>query len=172
MLWITVLYVIGALAKIGKIFEKKKNITLIVILILNIILTWWSNVVLGRQILVSYISPTMLMCGLLIVIIFSRLKIKVRFISKISSLAFGVYLFQLNPVVWKWIEGKFAFINNNNVFWGSIYILLISVMLFLLGIFIELIRKQLAKKMKISVLSSKIVNIANILLEKVIIILQ
>ena len=100
-LWLMVLYCIGALAKRGKIFEQKKSTTLIAIWAVCILATWYGRAILGIERLLSYVSPTILASGLIMVVLFSRLRLKGTVISKLSPLAFGIYLFQLNPVIWK-----------------------------------------------------------------------
>ena len=99
-LWLMVLYCIGALARQGRIFEQKKSITLIVIWAACILATWYVRGFLGIGRLTNYVSPTILASGLIMVVLFSRLRLKGTVISKLSPLAFGIYLFQLSPVIW------------------------------------------------------------------------
>ena len=73
------------------------------------------------------------------VILFKRLKIRSSFIIKLASLSLGVYLLQLNQVIW------------NNV---------------MAGLLVEFVRSKLAKLMKLDLLSKKIVNIINFILKR------
>ncbi len=104
-LWLMVLYCIGALAKRGKIFEQKKSSALIAIWAACILAAWCVRVFLGSDRLTSYVSPTILVSGLIMVVLFSRLRPTGAIISKLSPLAFGIYLFQLSPVIWKNLQG-------------------------------------------------------------------
>ena len=105
-LWLMVLYCIGALAKRGKIFEQKKSAALIAIWAACILVTWCVRGFLGSDRLTSYVSPTILGSGLIMVVLFSRLRPTGAVISKLSPLAFGIYLFQLSPVIWKNLQGE------------------------------------------------------------------
>ena len=99
-IWLIVLYCIGVLAKRVKLFETRKNTTLIILWGLCIFITWLVHDRSGNMQLISYVSPTILLSGMIMVVLFSRLPIKCKFVSKVSPLAFGIYLFQLNQVVW------------------------------------------------------------------------
>lgn len=95
-----VLYCIGVLARRTNIFAQKKTITLIIIGCFCILLTWGLRTFWGIEQLTSYISPTILVSGLIMVIIFSRIQMRGTVIKKLSPLAFGIYLFQRNQVIW------------------------------------------------------------------------
>lgn len=99
-LWIIMVYCIGVLAKRIKLFETRRSITLIALWALCIFATWGVYIWSGSERLVKYVSPTILLSAIIMVILFSRIKIKGSLVKKISPLAFGIYLFQLNAVIW------------------------------------------------------------------------
>ena len=105
-IWLIVLYCIGVLAKRVKLFETRKNTTLIILWGLCIFITWLVHDRSGNMQLISYVSPTILLSGMIMVVLFSRLPIKCKFVSKVSPLAFGIYLFQLNQVVWHFMHQR------------------------------------------------------------------
>ncbi len=172
LIWLTTLYCIGVLAKKANIFKKQKTITLVIILYVSIYLTWLSYIVSGYDRLINYISPTILLSALLMVIIFSRIHLKGTIISKLSPLAFGIYLFQLNPVIWHKLEGAFMKVISFGILKQILYVFLAATCIFVTGLVVEFIRSVLARKMKIPSLSKKIVLLINKILEKVIVVLR
>lgn len=166
-LWIMVLYCIGALAKRGKVFEQKRTITLVAMWAVCILITWCVHVFWGTGRLTNYVSPTILASGLLMVILFSRIKTNGTVISKLSPLTFGIYLFQLNPVIWNnCLKGRNSFAAQANIAVGIAYAFGIAALIFIAGLFVELIRSKLAKAIRIPVLSCKIVNLVKWLLQR------
>lgn len=170
--WLMILYCIGAFAKIGRIFEAKKTITLSILLLLSVFTAWGFSIFLNINIFLDYISPLMLLNGLLMVIIFSRIKIKGIIIAKISPLVFGVYLFHENECIRDIIRKSFMHIPEMNVCDGLLFVLFSILLIFILGLFIEFIRSKIANAIKIYVLSEKIVVLANKLLNKLCIVLK
>lgn len=159
-IWLIVLYCIGALAKKVKLFETKKNITLIIVWACCIFITWGVHVYIGIGRLINYVSPTILLSGIIMVVLFSRLNVKGTIISKLSPLAFGIYLFQLNQVVWNvLIKDSFAFVVNKNIIIGVVYVFAFASLIFVSGLVMEFIRSKIAAWVKIPSLSKKIVNL-------------
>lgn len=162
MLWLVMLYVFGALSKKIQLFESRKTSTLLLWLILCILINWIILVTtgIGRQI--HYLSPTILCCALIQVVLFSRIKFSSRWINslkKTSKLAFGIYLFQLNYVIWNQVlESRFIPFTKMNPFLGVLSSLLAAAALFFAGFIVEAIRDLLHQKIYIPQLSSIIVN--------------
>lgn len=156
-IWLMVLYCAGGLSKKAKIFESKKTSTLVLFWVGCIISTWSMKAFGKFNILYSYISPTVLLSGLLMVVIFSRLQLKGTIIKKISPLVFGIYLFQLNKIIWKYVlKGRTAFVADMNIFVGVLCSFAIAFAIFCSGLAVEYIRTLLFKLLKISKLSDKI----------------
>lgn len=156
-----------------KLFETKKSITLILLWILCILSTWGIYVFLGNSKLINYISPTILFSAMIMVILFSRLKIKTTIISKIVPFVFGIYLFQVNQVVWNnIIKNAFGFVANKSILIGTSYVLGLAFIIFATGMIIEFIRNKIARIIKIPSLSKKIALIMDKIIEKFYIILK
>lgn len=177
-LWLMVLYCVGALAKQGKVFERKRSLTLaaawiVCVLITWFVLTWFVHVFIGSRRLTSYVSPTIVASGLIMVILFSRLRPKGTVVKKLSPLVFGIYLFQLNPVIWTtYLQGRASFVAQAGVATGVGYMFIIAGGIFLSGLIVEFVRSRLAKIMRIPVLSQKIVALIQWVLQKVLIVLN
>lgn len=172
-IWLMVLYSIGVLAKRIKLFETRRNIILIVWWALCVGLTWAVYVFLGIDRLVNYVSPTILVSGIIMVVLFSRIPIKGTIISKLSPLAFGIYLFQMNPVIWNSIlKGAFAGIAKKPLFVGIPLVFVFSFVIFISGLVVELVRSELAKAFRIQKISTWIVAKADFALEKLFVFLK
>lgn len=166
-IWLMVLYYIGAISKRIHLFESKKSVTLTLMWLTCIFVTWITYIFLGTSRLINYISPTILLSGLIMVILFSRMKLKGNIISKVSSLTLGVYLFQLNQVVWNnIINGAFCLIVTKNIILGVLLVLLCASIIFILGLTVEFIRNKLFKLLNVSLLSQKVVECSKCLIEK------
>ena len=172
-LWLIILYCMGVLGKKIDIFAKKTSFTLICIFMILLLGTWYSYVYLGMKEFVNYISPTIFLMSLIMVILFKRLKWQSSIISKLASLSLGVYLLQLNQVIWNNIlVDRFKFIVNERIWIGILLILLYASIIWIAGLVTEFIRSKLAKWLKIDLLSKKIVTMINVVLERTIGILK
>lgn len=168
VLWLMVLYLIGAIASKIELFKNKKTITLILYWMGCIILTWGTLAIFGTKRLVKYISPTILLSGILMVILFSRMKLKGKIISKLSPLALGIYLFHSNKVLWvNVIKDAFVFITEKNIAVGVLLVFGIAAVIFLAGLIVEFVRSKLAELIKLPELSKKIVALCEKILNKV-----
>ena len=115
----------------------------------------------------STMSLQLFYSAIIMVVLFSRLRLSGTIISKIAPLAFGVYLFQNNSVIWEQIKGKFAFVAQMPVGLGVSCVLGIAFGIFTVGIIVEAIRKRLETILHIPALSKKIVWFADQILEKI-----
>lgn len=157
-IWLIILYCIGALAKKSKLLEKKKSITLITLWMLCILITWYTKVILKTDKLINYVSPTILLSGLLMVILFSRINIKGKIISKLTPLTFDIYLFQLNQVIWiTYIANSLTKVASKNLSIGLLYVFGFAILLFTLGLLVGFIRSKIFNLIKIKLLSKKII---------------
>lgn len=172
-IWLIVLYCIGVLAKRVKLFETRKNTTLIILWGLCIFITWLVHDRSGNMQLISYVSPTILLSGMIMVVLFSRLPIKCKFVSKVSPLAFGIYLFQLNQVVWHFmLKDAFVGVLEKPLYIGIPMAFGCASLIFFSGLFVEFIRTILAKICRINLLSKWIVEKLDFVLKKITVILK
>ena len=172
-LWLMVLYCVGVLAKQGRVFERRHSLTLIAVWIVCVLITWFVQVFIGSGRLTSYVSPTIVASGLIMVILFSRLRLKGTVVEKLSPLVFGIYLFQLNPVIWNTcLQGRASFAAQAGIAAGVRYVFTIAGGIFLSGLLVEFVRSRLAKVMRIPVFSQKIVALVQWVLRKVLIVLN
>ena len=157
----------------GYLFKSKKSIILILMFILSTCVTWGAKVFFDIGRVLNYVSPFILLNGLLLVVLFSRLNIKWKGITKVSVLAFGIYLFQLNPVIWdNVIQDGFIFVTTKEIYIAVLYVFLIAFIIFACGLVVEWVRQKIEKIIKIPELSKKIVNICDKGLEKLFVLLK
>ena len=157
--WLIVLYCIGVLIRRGRVLDNVSSVVLICIWGGCILLPWLIHRYTGNKMLVNYVSPTVLASGLIMVILFSRLKIgHVKLIAMLSPLSLGIYLFQNSPAVWKHLDERFVFAVHEPIVVCVLYVFLIALAIFLSGLLIELIRSKLAKALQIPKFSMAIVH--------------
>lgn len=156
-IWLFVLYCIGLLMRKTGLFASLSSKRLIVLLSVCTILTWAARVFAGTERLLMYVSPTVLLSGMIMVVLFSRININCKIVKKLSPYMFGVYLLQLSPVVWDVIlKGRFSFLKNKNALTIVIGSLVFSFVIFALGTIIEWFRSKLAAMIQIPKLSNYI----------------
>lgn len=70
------------------------------------------------NILIEYTAPTILLAAVSLLAIFSRLRLPGRAEKTVSALsphAFGVYLFHAHPLMFRLLEGRFAFLGTTSI---------------------------------------------------------
>lgn len=166
-IWLIVLYCIGVLAKRTHLMEKRSTGALLLGWAGCILVTWALQVFLGSGFLTNYLSPTILYSGLIMVVLFSRIRVKGTILAKITPLVFGIYLFQLNQVIWdNLLKGAFTWVVNLPLGVGVLVVFGLALAIFASGLLVESIRSALAKLLRIHVLSEKIVRGIDRVLEK------
>ena len=166
-IWLMVMYCLGALAKKIDLFAKRKSITLIILFVISSLVSCGIKFAMGYGWLIKYSSPAMVLNGLILVVLFSRLKIKGTVVKRISPLAFGIYLFQQNVVIWHIVlKDRMSFIAGKPLPVMVACLILASAILFFGGMLVEFLRSQAAKLLRINVLSRKIAELFEKILSK------
>ena len=156
-LWIMILYCFGALAKKAELFTRTPSVLLIVLFLVDAMASWGAFILLGTERLISYVSPTILLNAFILVVLFSRIKMKRQLVRTTSSFAFGIYLFQLNITIWNdVIHDNFAWIAEQSLVVGIGCLVLCASILFIIGLVIEFLRDRMARLLRILILSQKI----------------
>ncbi len=146
MVWLMMLYLIGAYIRRYGMFENVKRRTWLMIFTLATVITAGSKLVLERctQVVLQYInpdclfvyhSPTVTIAAVALLLIF----IKTPSFSKpinatigiLAPLSFGVYIVHLHPLIWSRIEGAFESLGT-----ASIPLMIGGVILATLAIFV------------------------------------
>ena len=107
------------------------------------------------------------------VVVFSRMRLQGTLVAKVAPLVFGVYLFQLNCVLWQHVlKDSTAFVASLPLAKGILIVLAVSALIFVSGLIVEFVRVKLFSAVKIPRLSEKIVLLADRLLEKLFVFLK
>lgn len=129
-----------------------------------ILLTWLSKIVLenitlrlmGKAryglLLIKYTSPTILIIGCGLLIIFSNIKCNkiIPLLRKMTPLVFSAYLLQDNKYIRKYfITDKFSFLATKNTFVMMLGVLFFAIICFVVGILIDKVRLYLFKKIEL-----------------------
>ena len=166
--WLSFMYVIGAIIKKEDIINKLSCKILFVGFASALLITWLSKVVLHfmgsffskiESMLVSYCSPTIVVMSVCLLCLFAKAKITKlqKLISFFASSAFSVYLihdnFQIRALL---ISGNFAFLNDYNAFLIPVMVFAFALGIFVICTLIDKIRVLLFKFIKVASLSEKL----------------
>lgn len=185
-IWITLLYILGAAIKKGKIGEKIKNYQIILGIVILIAITFISklygpdnieviknifDININKDTLISYISPTVLGMAILYVIIFSRIKtnnVMKKIIKFFSVSAFSVFLLNTHYLVWEnYMTDLFANIAMDYTIKVLGTVILFSLIFTLSAMIVDKIRILLFKLLRVKEFAIYISNILNKLVTKI-----
>ena len=147
VLWMILLYMIGAIINRLEFANRFKVWQVAGIIILLTSLTFLLHS-LGYDQWRSYISPTVVLQGISIFLLCLNLKnlpftLK-KIVLLISPLTLGVYLFHVHPLIFRRILPHiYSLIDGQKFVIFVINILLMSLLIFIVGAFIEYLRKKL-----------------------------
>lgn len=180
ILWLVILFIIGMIINKCNLFKNIKIWKMIIIILGLVMITWIYYFYgfdisifgksIGRNILVSYTSPTILLIAMLYVVIFSKLKFTntcKRIISFFSVSSLSIYLVNDHPLVRNYFIKK-VFINFNlNLV--ILYVIVFSILFVIFMLFFDKIRQFIFKKIKINVFSKKIIDFISNQMNKLVI---
>lgn len=171
-LWPAVLYVLGAYIRKYEIYKCFRKRYLILVYFGFVFLTWiWKfgvgtlsmkmiGVKIGDDILVSYISPTILGSAFVLLLVFAKLKVSGfanQSIKFIAPAAFGVYLLHTHPLVFEYVlKGYFSSVGELPVWLVPGAVLASAFGIFVGGILIDKVRGCLFSILRIKNLAEKI----------------
>ena len=179
LLWITLVYIIGAIIKKCKIGENFKNYQIIFGIMILCVITYLNsiygieqelmNIKITKDMFFSYTSPTILFISILYLILFKRIQFSNGFkkvIGIIAPSAFIIYILNNHKLVWDYIlNNMFVEIANDSIIKTFICIFGFSILFVIGTLLIDRIRILLFKLLKIceklEVLSIKIENLFN-----------
>lgn len=169
-LWLGSLYLIGGYIKkysIGVTISKKK---LLLVYITCATISWLSQLVwdyfstnyLGKSVsdtfLMKYTSPTILLSGIMLLLIFANLKVvHVKFVKFFAPASFGVYLIHEEPLIRKYfILEKFSSFASYNPLYMILLSIITAVSIWFIGSLIDRIRIWLFNMFRVKELCMKI----------------
>ena len=182
VVWLAILYVFGAyLAK----YDVLKNLSAsksILGYLICLVVTMLSRFIMGSifpkriNLLLSYTSPTIVLCAVFLFNIFAKMRIGdkwKRVIAVFAPLAFGVYLIHCNPIIMnKLIDGAFAWVASVPLYLALPLVVGVAMAVFVSCLLIDKIRLELFNFCKVQRLSSWIESFVGKIFRKVLTILQ
>lgn len=168
--WLILLYLLGSIIKKCNIGKSLKRYKCIIIMVLLYLLTYFYkiygndisilNIKIGKEIFISYTSPTIVGIAIYYIIIFSQIKYNIFFkkiIRYVSSSAFVCYIINSHRFIVEYvIKEYFNKIDNHSTLNVFINIFGFSLLFFILSIVIDKIRLFLIKKMKLDMILNKL----------------
>lgn len=120
-------------------------------MVMTVINTFLGKELLPTGILISYTSPTMLLSGIGLTMLFANLKIEsaktIKIIKVISPLAFSVYIIHCHPLIYRLaLTKRFEEYAKFNVLGMFVLIILTATIIFMACILVDIIRKSLFKR--------------------------
>lgn len=181
-LWLIIMYLMGGISNRMNIASKLRKSHLLLLFILSSIFIFLSKLIIdgaslrilgkvrGGSTFIDYTSPFILLNAIILLLLFSRIKIQShkckRFISFISATALGVYLIHVHPLVWDQLYGSTSCAASFSPLIMTVTILFAAALIFLACSIIEKVRQYVFRFLGISVLCEKMERIWLLCLEK------
>lgn len=157
-IWLCILFVIGAYIRkydVGRNYTSRKLffiyllmsfIALFTKIVLEFITIKLFNEVRYSDILISYVSPTIIICSISFFLLFKNLSINeklTKIIKILSPATLGVYIIHLHPLIWNYYLQDIAinFVNNNAVIM-VILIISLALLIYLVCSMLDIVRKK------------------------------
>lgn len=170
VLWLIVLYYIGAVIKKCEIDKKSKTSICVILLLLSYIITVLSlifmrdvgiiNISINKTVLLSYTSPTIVLFCSMLLILFSKIRIKgvmKSIVELLSPLAFTVYIINCHDCIWEYVMKDLflkSVVKDGLKVFGEIMIF--SFCFFAICIMLDMMRNYLFKSINVKSLSVKL----------------
>ena len=149
MMWLSVLYVMGAYISKYECFSRVKVRTSLLIYLLAVALTWVLKFhTKNGGVTVNYISPTILISAVALLVGFSKLRLRPfrRIIFFLAPGAFGVFLIHSHPLIWTtFMQGRYEHFGAYPAWQMLLSVLLAVICLYLVCTAIDLLRHYFFK---------------------------
>lgn len=166
VLWLMLMYATGLLIRQSNFLVNIKSGLIFVGYLIMLVISYCSYF--SNIDLVSHISPTIWLSAVLLLVLFSRVKPNIKFVSFISPLTFGVYLFHEHFYFrYYYLSERFTYFANISLFNGLIIVFCSTVFIFVLGLIADFIRIKIFELLKINKLSQKIADKIDFILNKI-----
>ena len=170
-LWLALLYILGGILKKTEWLKNLKGYTLALLFFGVCAITWFEKFIvesinemgltekaLGNS-LVSYISPTILLAAVFLLVAFSKIKtsnVGAKLIAFLAPFSFGVYLIHVHKQIWRHLM-KNGFTYFAELHWAVLPLAVIgsAVAIFIVCALVDFLRDKLFKVLKIKELLIK-----------------
>ena len=165
MFWLAVMYLFGAYFGKYNTLEKTSKLKLFIIYLACVLITWVTKLlmvyltdelavkVFNKNLLVSYMSPTIVTAAICLLGIFANLNISEKIgkiIVYVASLSFGVYLIQSQPLISRqFMRDSFAKFSNYPTLGLVFAVLGTAALIFVVCAAIDAVRQLLFKAIRV-----------------------
>lgn len=158
--WMAAMYTLGVLMRRTRLLEFSKTGALIALNAVCVLVPWalWQFAESDR--LLAYISPLMVLNSMALIRLFSRMKLKGKWIERIAPYALGAYLLHSTICIWYWMKGRFAFLAEMPAPLSALCTLAIAAVIFSAGVVIDFARGKFTERLKLPKLCETIANAA------------
>ena len=166
-LWLIILYYFGGCIREFDLFSDLSKAKAVIGYCVTVTVSWGMKI-LGESvathtgiqkiqsysgILISYISPTILFSAIFLVVLFGKMTLsedRIKWVKKLSPLAFSVYLIHCHPLVWEIFDQKFAVFASLPAVILILAVLVTAVIIYLCCSLIDYLRELLFRTLKIN----------------------
>lgn len=153
--WLFTMYYLGAFLKKNNLLVENKGLF---VYIASVLVTWISEIIFwGKErfegLLVSYISPTIIISAVALLAYFSRIKINekmLKFVKFVTPLSFSVYIIHYNKNIWPFLVDVIFNICKYNIVVVILLIFILLVTIYSGCVAIDLLRFKLFEKIKLN----------------------
>ena len=142
------------------------------IYLLSVAVSWLSFYITGIPRMEEYISPTIVLCAMILVVVFSRISIQSEIIRKVSALALGIYFLQGNSNFSQFFFQNIIPLNGTNLLPTLLLIFLKTLLLMIIGCIVEKVRVLTFKLLKIDKLENLLSSFLEWMINKLQVILE
>lgn len=165
VLWLAIMYTLGAYMAKYNPLEKCSAVKSLIGYLVCILISVVARILIARflrgylnfNLLINYISPTIVLSSVFLVNLFAKLKFKEKgqkFISAIAPMSFGVYLIHCHPFLFALLRDAFSWIAAQPLYLGIPYVLGIALAIFIVCLFLDWLRILVFKLINIKKFSA------------------
>ncbi len=175
ILWLMILYAIGGYIRLYEPFKNIKKPVLFLIYFMSAALSWLSKIAIDyinsafsvntklQMVLVQYTSPTILICAVSLLLLFSSMNFKgisSKIIAFFSPSSFSVYLIHTHPLFWTYfITDRFTTYKSFDSIIMTLCVIGTVIAIYLICSFADMIRELLFKLLHLKQLLKKLDNL-------------
>lgn len=175
--WIALLYIIGAIIKKFEIGRQLRPIYCVLGIVFLCTVSWawkvlsgYMHISISPDLLISYVSPTILAAAVLYLILFSKLKLNspmIKLISFAAPGAFAAYILNNQRYVWSYVVySRFSFLTQKPVIVMLAASIAFSLLFLACSVIADFVRRKLFKLCRIDKAADAVGRFIDNLLEK------
>lgn len=177
VLWLLVLYVIGACLKKTGFLKKTKawKLLLTMLVCFGASLAWYFAKMPGilqdsKEIVMKYINPFLVVFDICLFVLLARTEFRSAFVKKVlrfaAPLTFSVYLLHLHPVIWNFLDDRLLFVAKFPAWAQLPFVLGLAFAVFTVGIGLDWLRSLIFRLLRVDKLCAAAENCLRKMIDK------